>query len=56
MHNINQAIRYSDNIVVVDKGKIIFSGTKFDCLKQEIIEKTFNLKKYEIDDFVIFES
>lgn len=56
MHNINQAIRYSDNIVVVDKGKIIFSGTKFDCLKQEVIEKTFNLKKYEIDDFVIFES
>ena len=56
MHNINQAIRYSDNIVVVDEGKIIFSGTKFDCLKQEIIEKTFNLKKYEIDDFVIFES
>ena len=56
MHNINQAIRYSENIVVVDEGKIIFSGTKFDCLKQEIIEKTFNLKKYEIDDFVIFES
>lgn len=56
MHNINQAIRYSDNIVVVDKGKIIFSGNKFDCLKQEVIEKTFNLKKYEIDDFIIFES
>lgn len=56
MHNINQAIRYSDNIVVVDKGKIIFSGNKSDCLKQEVIEKIFNLKKYEIDDFVIFES
>ena len=56
MHNINQAIRYSDNIVVVDKGKIIFSGNKSDCLKQEVIEKTFNLKKYEIDDFIIFES
>lgn len=54
MHNINQAIRYSDNIVVVDKGKIIFSGTKLDCLKQEVIEKTFNLKKYEIDDIMIF--
>ncbi len=54
MHNINQAIRYSDNIVVVDKGKIIFSGNKSDCLKQEVIEKTFNLKKYEIDDIMIF--
>jgi len=56
MHNINQVIKYCDNIVVVDEGEIVYSGTKLDCLKQEIIEKTFNLKKYQINGVIIFNS
>lgn len=54
MHDLNQAIKYANNIVLLENGKIIFNGSKDECLNKEIIEKHFGLKKYIINGKVFF--
>ena len=54
MHNINTAVRFADRIVVMDNGKIAFDGTTQQCLEQQIIEKTFNVKKFITDGEIFF--
>lgn len=56
MHNINKVIKYADNIIILDNGIIIYSGSTEECLKNEMIEKNFNLKKYQIGDTIIFDT
>lgn len=56
MHNINNIIKCADNIVIVDDGEVVFAGNKNECLEEKIIEKVFNLKRYEFEDHIIFEN
>lgn len=55
MHNINKAIKYADNIVIINRGKIIFNGSVNQCLEDKMIERVFNLKKYDIKENIFFE-
>ncbi len=50
LHDLNLAARYADDLIVLDGGKIRFSGTKEECLAQEILEKTFHLKRFAVRD------
>jgi len=48
MHDVNKALEIADEILLIDDGKIKFLGQKDEAINAKIIEKTFNLKKYEI--------
>ena len=39
LHDINQAIRFSDHLIVMKEGDIIATGSTEDVLTQEILEK-----------------
>ena len=50
LHDLTQAVRYADDMIVLDSGKVIFAGSREECLEQEILEKTFGLKRYTVAD------
>ena len=50
LHDLNLAAQYADDILVLDGGKLVFSGTREACLKEEILEKTFQLRRFRISD------
>lgn len=56
MHNLSSAVEFADNILVLDKGKSVFFGTRQEALEKEVIEKNFGLKKYEIDGKIFFKA
>ena len=50
LHDLTQAVRYADDLIVLDAGKVIFTGSREECLEQEILEKTFHLRRYTVKD------
>lgn len=50
LHDLTTAVQYADDLVVLEEGKLVFAGTKEDCLNREILEKTFSLRRYTFDD------
>ena len=46
LHDLTQAVRYADDLIVLDEGKVIFSGSKEECLEREILEHAFGLHRY----------
>jgi len=50
LHDLNMAVRYADDILVLDGGKLRFAGTVEQCLAQRILEETFHLKRYSIEE------
>lgn len=54
MHDINLATALADNIAVLDKGKITARLPTEKMLETDIIEKTFEVKKYNAESTVFF--
>ena len=54
LHDLNLAAEYADDLIVLDGGRVVFAGTKEDCLEQEILEKTFSLKRYSAENRIFF--
>ena len=50
LHDLTQAVRYADDLIVLDGGKVIFAGSRQECLEREILEKTFGLRIYCLRD------
>lgn len=48
LHDLTQAVRYADDLVVLDGGEIIFAGSREECLAREILEKTFGLRRFTL--------
>ena len=44
LHDLNQAARYAHTIVVVNKGRIVASGTPVDVITQEMLAEVFNIR------------
>jgi len=44
MHDLNQAARYSDRIVLMTDGKIVCEGTPDEVLIPELLEKVYDVK------------
>ncbi len=44
LHDINQASKYSDNIVVVKNGTLIKSGTPKQCITKDLMHKVYDIK------------
>lgn len=45
MHDINRALEYADNILLLHEGKVVFYGTAKDCADSGKLEEIFNLKR-----------
>jgi len=50
LHDLSQAVRYADNLVVLERGKLIFSGSRQRCLDENILEKAFGLRRFAVSD------
>ena len=48
LHDLTQAVRYADDLIVLDGGMIRFAGSREECLAQEVLEKTFGLRRYTV--------
>lgn len=46
MHNLSQAVRYADDILVMEDGGVRYFGSVRDCLQQNVIETVFGVKKH----------
>lgn len=46
LHDLTLAAEYADDLVVLDGGRILFTGTKEACLEAGIIERTFAVRCY----------
>ena len=44
LHDINQAIKYSDNIVIMKNGKIIEEGTPKSVINEKSIKTVYNVE------------
>lgn len=50
MHDVNKAVEIADDILLINNGSISFFGSKERAINAEILEKEFNLKRYEITE------
>lgn len=50
LHDLNLAAQYADDMVVLDDGQLKFWGTKDACLEKEVLEKTFGLRRFTIEE------
>ena len=50
LHDLTLAAEFADELVVLDGGRLVFAGSKEDCLAENIIEKTFGLGRYTIQN------
>lgn len=49
MHDLSMAAEIADCMILLDEGRVVFSGEKEEVLQSEKIESIFNVKKYEIE-------
>ena len=50
LHDLTMAVRYADDLIVMDGGEVVFSGSREDCLQQCVLESTFDLKRYVAEE------
>lgn len=50
LHDINQAIKYSDQIVVMNEGRVIKTGTPSEVLTNEVLNEVFNINGKIVTD------
>ena len=43
LHDINQAIRFSDHLITMKAGDIVATGQTEEVLTKDILEKVFNI-------------
>ena len=56
LHDLTQAVRYADDLMVLDGGRLVFAGSREECLEREILEQTFSLKRYCVGERIFFSS
>ena len=54
LHDLSLAAEYADDIVVLEEGRVVFTGTKEDCLDRGILEKIFGVKRYAAEGKIFF--
>ena len=50
MHDLTAAVKYADNIILIDEGQIIFAGTRKECIESGEIERIMGVEKHSLDD------
>lgn len=54
LHDLNLAVSYADDIVVLDQGRIVFAGTTARCLREQVLERTFQVRRFTAEEGRIF--
>lgn len=54
VHNLDLAVRYADNILLLEDGRIKFFGSTEQTLSERIIEESFNLRRVEVGGTSLF--
>lgn len=49
MHDLTEAVRYADCIVVMEQGRIVFAGNTGECLACGALEQTLHVRRYEAE-------
>jgi len=50
MHDLTAAVKYADDILLIDGGKIVFAGTREKCIESGAIEQVMGVEKHSLDD------
>ncbi|MGF1777635.1 Fe(3+) dicitrate ABC transporter ATP-binding protein FecE [Vibrio nomapromontoriensis] len=50
LHDLNQACRYCDHLIVLEKGKLIAQGTPENVFTESLLQQVFNLDAMVITD------
>ena len=50
MHDLTAAVKYADNIILIDSGRIIFAGNREECIESGEIEGVMGVEKHSLDD------
>ena len=50
MHDLTAAVKYADDILLIDGGKVVFAGTREECIKSGAIEHVMGVEKHSLDD------
>ncbi|MBO5702181.1 MAG: ABC transporter ATP-binding protein [Clostridia bacterium] len=50
MHDLTQAVKYADYILLIEEGKAVFFGTKEECLAEKAIESVMCVESHIIED------
>lgn len=54
IHDLTLALKYADNVLILDGGRQTFFGSREECLKTCAVEKTFNVRRIENNGEIIF--
>lgn len=54
MHDLTRAVEIADSIAVMDNGKIVAHGKTKEIVKSGIIEKLFNVTRYDFNGLTIY--
>lgn len=46
LHDLAAAMEFADDVVVLEQGRLCFSGTREQCLEAGILEKSFGLERH----------
>lgn len=44
LHDINQALKYSDNIIAIENGKVIKNDKSINCYDEKFLSKLYGLE------------
>ena len=50
MHDLTGAVKYADNVILIDYGRLVFAGTKEECLAKKVIENIMKVESHMIVD------
>ena len=50
MHDLTAAVKYADDILLIDGGKVVFKGTKEKCLEEKVIENVMEVESHKLED------
>lgn len=50
MHDLTAAVKYADNIILIDAGRIVFAGSCEECIESGEIERVMGVEKHSLDD------
>ena len=50
LHDLNEAAELADDLIVLDGGRVVFSGTKETGLEQQVLERVFGVTRHECTD------
>lgn len=48
LHNLLQAVRYADRIVVLDGGRVCYQGDAQSCADSGVLESVFHVKRHSV--------